>query len=260
MDTLSPEPSPVGAEPPPLSLGARLCDIYAAPGDVFEWIRASAERSVANWLVPTLLACLAGIVFTWVALSQPNVEQQIRERQDQKLQELADSGKMSEADVAAARSRLEQINLMTLVKISGSASAVVMSFAFVFIVALVLKLTARWWLGRSLPYMQLVEVAGLSGMILVLGSVVQLLLVIIMGSIYATPGPVLLVRDIDPQNKLHLALSSINLITLWYLGVLGLGLAKLTESRFLKAVTPLFLLWLLLRAGVILAGWASTGV
>jgi Yip1 domain len=260
MDTPLPDPRPGQDTPTAMSLVARLMNIYATPGDVFESVRLSTEPSAANWLVPVFLSCLAGILFTWIAFSQPNVEQQIRERQDQKLQQMVDSGKMSAADAEAARAKMEQINLMTLVKVAGAAATVVTSFALVFVMGLVLKLTAYWRLKQSLDYMKLVEVAGLSGMVLVLGSLVYLLLVVITGSIYATPGPVLLVGDIDPQNKLHMVLSSISVMTLWYLCVLGIGLAKLAGSSFGKAVTPLIALWVLVRAAVILAGWASNGM
>jgi hypothetical protein len=243
-----------------MSLGARLLNVYATPGDVFEWVRQKTECCTSNWLIPALLSCLVGVVFTWIALSQPNVEQQIREQQDQKIQQLVDSGKLSAADAETARKRIEQINLMMVVKMTGMVSVVVMSFAMTFIVAVVLKLTALWWLRASVEYMKWVEVAGLSAMVLVLGTVVQLLLVIIMGSILATPGPVLLVGEIDPQNKLHLALSSINLVTFWYLCILGLGLAKLAGGGFIKAVVPLLGLWAVLRGGIVLLGWGSSGM
>jgi hypothetical protein len=109
MDTLLPDPPSVSATLPAMSLTARLMNIYATPGDVFEVVQQSTQRCAANWLVPVFLSCVVGILFTWIALSQPNVEQQIREQQDQKLQKMVDSGKMSAADLEATRTRMEQI-------------------------------------------------------------------------------------------------------------------------------------------------------
>jgi Yip1 domain len=260
MDTLLPDPPSVRGTLPAMSLTARLMNVYATPGDVFEVVQQSTQPCVANWLVPVFLSCVVGILFTWVALSQPNVEQQIHEQQDQKLQKMVDSGKMSTAELEATRARMEQLNLMTLVKISGSVMAVATSFGLVFVMALILKLTSRWLPQPRLEYMKWVEVAGLSSMVLMLGTVVQLLLVMIMGSIFATPGPVLLVGEIDPQNTVHQVLSSINLMTLWYLCLLGVGLAKLAGGGFLKAVAPLLGLWAALRVAIILLGWGSTGM
>jgi hypothetical protein len=166
---------------------------------------------------------------------------------------------MSAADAENAKVRLEQLGV-TIVRIAGAAGAVVMAFVSVFVVALVVKLLARWVLRAPIEYMKAVEMAGLASMILVLAGVVQALLVVVFGNILSTPGPVLLVGEIDAKNKFHMALASINLMTLWYLGVLGLGLARLTTSSFWRAGTPLFGLWALMRTAVILLGWGNGGL
>jgi len=57
----TPTPLPVAdVQQPASSLGGRLVNMFAAPGDVFEEIRTSTPSS-ANWLVPLLLSCLVGV-------------------------------------------------------------------------------------------------------------------------------------------------------------------------------------------------------
>ncbi|HLP78356.1 MAG TPA: hypothetical protein VK327_15735, partial [Candidatus Paceibacterota bacterium] len=52
---LIPNPASAGAPLPHMSLPARLLNIFAIPGEVFRDVKA-APRSLANWLVPVVLA------------------------------------------------------------------------------------------------------------------------------------------------------------------------------------------------------------
>ena len=87
--------------------------------------------------------------------------------------------------------------------------------------------------------MKAVETVGLSGMVYVLGGVVSMFMVVIYGNMYMTPGPVLLLGRFNPANKVHLMLSALNVISLWYIGVLALGLSRLSGGGFVKSA-----LWL----------------
>jgi hypothetical protein len=256
--TLPNAPSQTSPAAPTMSLSARLFNIYATPGDVFESIKG-VELCVWNWLVPVLLSCVVGIIYVFVAFAQPNVQQQIQELQEQQMQKLVDSGKLSAADMEVQRARMEGVG-MTIARVAGAMGAAVMSFVTVFGLALVLKLLARFVLHHSVEYMKLVEITGLTGMVAVLGAVVQMLLVIIMGSIYVSVGPALFLGEFDIHNKAHLLLKSIDLMTFWYLAVLGVGLAKLAESTFWRATIPLFCGWALLRVGIVLVGWGAKGM
>ena len=53
------------------------------------------------------------------------------------------------------------------------------------------------------------EVAGLAGTINILGGIVAMLLAVVMGNMAMTPGPVLLVHEFDPANKLHVFLGTV---------------------------------------------------
>jgi hypothetical protein len=257
METAIPPPAPEEPKPPHLSLISRLSGVYATPDDVFTDLKGT-EPHFANWLLPVLMAAVMGIIYAFVVLSQPSVQQQMREQQDAALQKMVDAGKLSAADAEAARERMEQFGAV-FAKAAGAIASVVASFVWLFVAAAVLKLLARVLFGQSVPYMKLVEVAGLSSMILVLGSLIQMLLVILTGNMLISPGPALLIRDFDPQNKLHLLVASISLTTLWYIAVLALGLARCAGGSFWKAVSALVALWGALRLGVVLLGVGQHG-
>jgi len=51
---LAPEPQPALPATPKMSLPARLLNVFAVPGEVFEDVKASVFCS-SNWLIPALL-------------------------------------------------------------------------------------------------------------------------------------------------------------------------------------------------------------
>jgi len=101
---------------------------------------------------------------------------------------------------------------------------------------------------------------GLCTMIGVLGGVVTLLVIVATGNMYMTLSPALLVRDFNMENKVHLLLASLNAITIWYIGVLSVGLSKLTGRSFGAAALWLYGGWIVLRAGVIFSGLGGSGM
>jgi hypothetical protein len=70
-----------------------------------------------------------------------------------------------------------------------------------------------------------------------------MLLAVIYANPAMTPGPVLFVSHYDPNNKVHMLLSALNVMTLWYIGVLALGMARLSRASFGKAAVWLYGLW-----------------
>ena len=314
MDTPSSTPSEGSTSP--ASLASKLMNVFAAPGDVFDEV-TSAETRTKVWLVPVLLSCLVGIIYSVVVFSQDSIVHSIREAQEIAVQKQVAAGKITQQQADQAASVMEIFRSPAVLKTIGSVGAVVGSFAYIFLIALAIFLIgakpseAKRWprrigaafagcaaglmafqvtggqslvsrllvallavvaipivafvvavlidriepFGGSFSYMKAVEIAALSGMISVLGGVVSMLLAVLLGSLAMTPGPVLLVHDFDPADKIHALLSQLNLFTLWYIGVLSLGLAKLSRASFGKAATWLFAIWAVLVLALTLPGW-----
>lgn len=248
------------ANPPPpvMSLSGRLLNVYAAPGEVFEAIKHTPPAA-SNWLVPVLLACLVGVINVWVMFSQPAIQQQMKEQQARQFEQMVDDGKMTQQQVEDLQSKLGDTQFL-IAKIAGTFGAAFFTFTWLFFISLLLWLLARWIFKTPFAYMKTVEMVGLCTMIGVLGGIVGLLLIVAKGNMYMTPSPALLLGEFDVQNKTHLALSSLNIVTLWYVGVLSVGLSKLTGKSF--AITALWLYgaWLVLRAGIILSGLGASGM
>jgi Yip1 domain len=253
---------PTARRPATGSLAGRLINIFAAPDDVFDEVKTN-PLSTANWLVPVLVGCLVGIVYVFVAFSQESVIRSVHEMQEARVrkqfEKQVQAGKMSreQADRAAdqALQAMEQFTGPTMMKVFGSFGAVGGSFLYLFVASLVIWLLGAKLFKRGFPYMKAVEAVGLAGMINVLGGIVAMLLVATLGNMAMTPGPVLLVREYDYANPIHRLLSQINVVMLWYLAVLALGLAKLGDVSYGKAAAWLFGIWGSLVLLSTLPGW-----
>lgn len=239
-----PQPPLAEANPNPTgkSLGARLTNIYAAPSEVFEAVKAG-PATAANWIVPLIISVAVGIVFVMVVFSQPKIIQGMRDAQDKKFQEMVASGKLTQQQADAASAATEKWMGPSVLKVIGIISAAFIATAILFFRSLVLWLIGNHALHGSFNYMKAVEVTGLTMMISALGGLVSMLLSVIFGTMGLTPGPVLLVSHFDPANKVHAILAALDVMSLWYLGVLSLGLAKLSQAKFFKAAIWIFVFW-----------------
>ena len=235
------------------SLAARMANVFATPGEVFDEVK-NAPPSVANWLVPAVLLALVGILYSLVLFSQPSIQQQIREQQEQAIEKQVKDGKITQAQADQAQAALEKFSGPAMMKVFGSFGAVIGSFVKILWWGLVIWALARWFLKARFPYLRAVEVAGLAAMISVLGALVSLLLAVTMGNMFATPSLALLVDEFSATNKIHLLLGAVNFFNLWLVAVLAVGLARLSGVSFGKAALILFGFWTALELALIFAG------
>lgn len=242
--------------PPSTSLAARLTNVFAAPGEVFDEVKTSAP-STANWLVPALLLVVISLIATWLIFSQEPIQHQLGDITEKALQKQVEKGRMSEQDVERART----VGLIGA-KIMAAAASVWVGFVPPFWWGLILWLVGTKALKGNFPYMKAVEVAGLAAMISILDSIVRTLLILVKGNLYASVSPTLLMNDFDPQNTLHSLLTLADVFTFWVLAVRAVGLARLAGVSFAKAAAWVFGIWAAfagLRLGFSLATKAIFG-
>jgi hypothetical protein len=231
-----PEVQSATPKAPGMSLMARLMNIFAGPGEVFDDIKTSAPTAT-NWLVPAVLFALVGVISCIVMFSQPAIVQQIREQQAKKMEEMAKAKNMSQADADKMTAAAEKLMGPTTLKIIGSVVITIVGFVRVLWWGLLLWLVGKI-LKKPFGYAKSLEMFGLASMVTVLGGVVTILIAVMLGRIVATLSLVLLVKDFDIDRKTHLLLGTVNLFYFWQVGVLSVGVAKLSGVTFMR-VLPL---------------------
>ncbi len=255
------QPPPIIESPPgapqasPTSLAARLLNVLATPGEVFEEVKVS-RPSIANWLLPTLLLGLASAMSVFLILSQPAIAQQMRERQEKVFEDQVKAGKMTQQQADNAMAAVEKYS-GPIAGIGGAVGGGFMSFVTVFGWGFLLWLIGRFALKAELDFMKVVEVAGLASVISVLETLVRILLVFGFSNPLASPSLGLLMKNPDPKNTLFTLLSLVNIMTFWALAVRSIGLAKLSGVRFGKAAVWVFGIWAVITALMTSMGLAA---
>jgi Yip1 domain len=260
MEPIPPTSETQSTEPPAptMSLAGKLLNVFAAPSDVFNEIKAAPPR-VANWLVPVLLSVIVGVISCFIIFAQPGVRQAIHEQQVKALDQQVQKGKITQAQEDQFLQMSERFTGPTMLAIFGSFGVVLNSFITVFWWALLLWLFGRWFLKAQFHYLKAVEVAGLASVIIALGLVLTALLAACLGRLDSTPSLALFVSDFDPTRRTHLLLGAANPVYFWHTGVLAVGLAKLSAAPAAKAAAVVFSYWVLAELLLIAVGlgqWA----
>lgn len=232
-----------------------MLNVLAAPGEAFDEVRASPYRA-ANWVVPLLLASVAGVVFILVAFAQPAVVDEIIEQQVAQFDRAVETGKMTDAQADAARGQMEQMRPMiaTFGRVFGALGVILVTVAGTFFSAFILWLVARMGLKSPVAYWKCMEVAGLSSLVNLVGTILTLFLVVYRGSISANLSVAMLIPNLPPGKPLFTLLSGLNPIFLWWTGLLALGLSRLAGRPF--GVTAGWLFGLYLMFTLLFAGLA----
>jgi hypothetical protein len=246
-----------GGQPvvPRMSLAARLTNIYVAPGEVFAEVKDSPPTP-ANWVVPMIIAMVAGIIYTLVVFSQPAVIQGLKEARDKGVQKQVEAGKMTQKQADTAAEMAEKYMTPMVMKVIGIVFSVLGTGVWLFLSAFFVWLIGRFALKGQMGYMTAVEVTGLPMMITALGVIIAMLLAVIYGNPAMKPSPMLLLSHFDDHNRVHVLLAALDVTTLWYLAVLSAGLAQVTGRSFARAAVWIYGLWAFITVSII---WLLVG-
>jgi hypothetical protein len=241
-EPLQVQESPTEGPPPGgMSLGSRLLNVFATPGDVFQEVKTSRDTAT-NWLVPALILVLVSWVSALLIFSQDSIKHQFSDITDQAIQKQIERTHMSEQQAEQARAMGEKWAGLSA-KIGSAIMPLFTGLLGPFVWGFFIWVVGAKLLKGQFSYMKAVEVVGLGNMIVVLEAIVKTLLIVGMGNLYAAPSPVLLIKEFDPQNTVHSLLSVLNVMTFWLLAVRAIGLARLSGTSVAKACLWVFGIW-----------------
>ncbi len=245
----------VTAAPPdqikPMSFLDRLTNIFASPGELFDNVRLTPP-STGAWLVPTILLIVVSLVLGQVVVSNPTLADQMKQMVKKEMDKQIAAGKMTQEQADQAEAFTQPGSTMaTIIRVAATTLGIPI---VLFVVALFYWLLGRWAMRAAAPYMKVVEVVGLTFYISILGSILTTIMMIVMGSIFASPSLAVAVSDFDVENKAHMALSQVNAFSIWSLIVTSIGLAKLFQRDMPKVLVLVFALWVLWSIFSILTG------
>lgn len=249
--------SPVMEQPqvpeykPPMPLMARLVNVFASPGEVFDDVR-DTPPSAANWLVPALIGIVVGWICSTIVFANPAIQQQMSEISEKAVEQQIQ--KMN-----ASEQQADQIRAMAAIsqKVTAYVATPVMAFASPFVWGLFVWLVGSKKFRGGFSYMKGVEAVGLSNMIGVLDGIIRTLLILVLGTLWAAPhAGLLVIGSFDPQNPLHGLLSALNIMTFWLLAVRAIAVARLSGASFTRSAIWVFGIWFVYTAIFLGFGYA----
>jgi hypothetical protein len=223
-------PNPAAPPPAATPLPAKLANLLACPGEVFEELAAAPPR-VCNWLVPTLLVALTSVVLAAVLTPKG---------QAAAIGQIVEAGK---AQMLPARWQMFSAMTITLAAFAATGWS-----------ALVLWFIGRAFLNARFSYWKAAEVVGLTGSIVALGAVVTALLVAAWGDAAARPALSLFASRLPAEHPLRAVLGGLNVFHLWSTAVLAIGLSKLSGASFKESAFWVFGYWLVFRLALFVLG------
>jgi hypothetical protein len=229
-----PEVNPSATTITPSTLGSRLIDIFVSPGEVFNGLK-NAPKSTGNWLVPLILAVVVSIVTIFAVFSQPNIQQQMIDVQHNKMVKQVQTGKMTQDQMTQAESMIPKPGSL-IWNIFGILGAIIVTTIILLLIALVLWLIGKFVLKAPLKYGTMLELTGLSYMVMVLGSIISILTILALDSLYATPSLAIVIKEYNVENSIHKLLSQLNIFSIWFVALLGIGLAKICNVATAKGM------------------------
>lgn len=237
------EPAQSAPEAPkPMSFVDKVVNIFASPGELYENVRLTGPTT-SNWLIPWLIFIIISIALNQLMMSNPELVDQMRSMMRGRIDEAVTEGRITQE---MADQQVEQFGpgstLFTITSLGGMA---IVTFAAMFALGLVYWLVGKSVMKATAPYMKVVEVIGLTYFIGTLEQIVTGILVFIRGKLFSTASLALFITDFNLQDKMHVALSKVNIFTFWMLIVTAIGLAKLFQRDFPKVLVIVVVLWVI---------------
>jgi hypothetical protein len=246
----------------PMSFSDKMTNIFMSPGEVYENVRLTPPTR-SNWLVPTLLVALMGLIMTFAMSTNPSLtaqmQQQAKESMDRQFQKQVEQGKMTPEQANQARTQAEQFSSPTFMLISQGVAGVIGPFVGLVVLGLIYWLVGKWFIKSAAPFGKVLEVVGLANFIGVLDKLVTLIMQFAMDNIFATPSAGMFISGLSTGNPWHMFALSMNVFTFWELVVIAIGLSRLFQKDFPKILVIVAAIWLIWTVAMVFGLGALRG-
>jgi hypothetical protein len=237
------------------SFGSRLLNVYAAPSEAFDGITAAPSKT-KFWIMPWLAMIVLGIISIFIIFSNPVLKSQIEDTQTRAMQQRVEKGEMTQEQADQAQEAMSSMG--GLMPIFGAIGITLVMTGYFFVGALIFWLVGKFALKSTEGYGTYLALYGTSAWIAVLGSLVTLLMILGLGSLYASPSAALAVlSDYDTLNSVHRILTRLDIFAGWQAFVIGVGLTKITGKPTSTTLIYAMGLWIVWAVGTGLLGVGS---
>jgi hypothetical protein len=235
-----------------ISLGDALAGVFSEPGETFSSVKNSAKKNY--WLIPLIIVIVVSIISSFLVMRDEELVSSIKDKQKIAMKEQFDKavkeGKMTREQANEQMEQSEKMFTGSMFMIFGLIGSVFGVLILFFLKALLYWGGLKIFKG-SAGYVDIMNVLGLAGIITAIQLIVDTVLAIVMGKLMMNIGPVLLFSEEAVGKQVYTLLANFDLINIWYLIVVSIGLAKvsnLKNSATIPFVFGLWIVWILLTS------------
>jgi hypothetical protein len=233
-----------GAARPSPNVWRWMGGIFADPRSTFEEIAGylhlphptDREKTVdrTRWWLPVLVVVVVSVGVA--AYTVPNIV----------MPGQADMIRSAVLDRGGTTEQAEQaIKMAGAVGIpSGIVGAAVGTFVILFIVAGVIHGLSRLFGGKG-KFRTARAIVAYSMLVSALGTLIKLPLMVARKTVMVETGPTLFFPNLEPSDRLYKFLSGFDVFTLWWIVLLGIGLAVGYRLPKARAIVVVLILWVL---------------
>jgi Yip1 domain len=248
--------SPTVEAPRQRSFGDAVVDLITSPAELFEDVHLNPAVPTRHWLIPLVVFIVVQLVMGQLIVRNDSLADQLGATIRKGFEQQVQAGKMTREQADQVYEQFARPG-STMFMISQAGASVLGTPIVLFVLSLVYWLLGKWILRGGTPYMKVVEVVGLALIISILEAIVTTFLVFAMNSVFATPSLALFISDYSLTNKVHIAMSKINVFTFWSLAVISIGLAKVMMRPLGRVIPVIFGAWLAWVVVSIMTGFGA---
>jgi hypothetical protein len=237
------QPTPPSTSTADTSFTTVLANVFASPGEAFAGL---IEKPVqhSRWLIPCIISALIVVSVVALMFTNETFREQMQTAQMAQMDKAVDEGRMTreQADMA-----IEQMGGSggTMFIVFGSIFGSIFVLLFYVLGALFLWLGAKIVLKTGEGYGRHLEVYGIASWVGILGSIITIVMMLALDSIYATPSAALAVFDsFDPANTSHKWMRALDVFGAWQAVVAGIGISKVAGKDSTLGISVAVVLWL----------------
>lgn len=233
-------------------LGDAIAGVFTEPGETFMAVKQSAKKNY--WILPIILVVIISIISTFLVMRDEDLVSEIQTKQKKAMNERFDKmvkeGTITREQADQQMEQAQKFTSASMMMIFGLVFSVFGVFIFFFLKALIYWGGLKIFKG-SAGYQDILNVLGLSAIITAIQLIVDSVLAVVMGKLMVNIGPVLLVSPESVGSSMYTFIANFDLINIWYLVVVSIGLSKVSElksSITFPLVFGLWMIWVLLTS------------
>lgn len=221
----------------------RIAGTFFSPGATFASVRASS--SWADWVVPWVISAILA-----TAIAQRIAPISMRENVEQQRERIQENTSLSEEQRKEALARIEKME-SRVSSVSKSVSIVtpLISLAMLGLLSGIYLGIANFLFGGTGTYLQVMTAAAYSGLIGLIGGIIQAFLVTARNTTKVSMGPALFLPPDMQHTWAYRLAAGIDIFTIWYLVVVSIGVGVVSGVAPKKMGWVIFSLWLVFIVG-----------